>query len=99
MIKFNSSLSKKRSKQYRKRILEISQKVSALHIGGTFSCTEIMEIIFNYFIKTKNERECFILSKGHASILHYAILEQKKIIKKKRYGKLLQKKWILRCTP
>lgn len=99
MIKFNSSLSKKRSKQYRKRILEISQKVSALHIGGTFSCTEIMEIIFNYFIKTKNERECFILSKGHASILHYAILEQKKIIKKKDMENYCKKNGFLGVHP
>ena len=79
MVRFNKLSSQKRAREYRKRILEISQKVTALHIGGTFSCAEIMEVIFNYFIKTKSEMECFILSKGHASILHYAILEQKKL--------------------
>ena len=38
-------------KKYRLRILELSQKVSAHHIGGTFSCTEILEVIFNYFLR------------------------------------------------
>ena len=39
--------SKKRCKKYRLKILEMSQNVSALHIGGTFSCTEIFDTIFN----------------------------------------------------
>ena len=53
-----------------------------------------MEVIFNYFIKTKSEMECFILSKGHASILHYAILEQKKLIKKRKWIITVRKKVI-----
>ena len=99
MVKFNKLSSKKRAREYRKRILEISQKVTALHIGGTFSCAEIMEVIFNYFIKTKSEMECFILSKGHASILHYAILEQKKLIKKKEMDNYCKKKGYLGVHP
>ena len=55
--------SKKRSIKYRKRILELSQKVSALHLGGTFSCTEIMDLIFNVFLNKKN-LDCFVMSKG-----------------------------------
>ena len=37
MSKFNLNKSKLRCYEYRKRILEISQKVTALHIGGAFS--------------------------------------------------------------
>jgi transketolase len=66
----------------RKRILQISQKVSALHIGGSFSSAELIEVIFNKRIKSKKDK--FILSKGHSGILLYAMLEQKKIIKKKQ---------------
>ena len=58
-----------------------------------------MEVIFNYFIKTKSEMECFILSKGHASILHYAILEQKKLIKKKEMDNYCKKKGYLGVHP
>ena len=76
------SKSKKRCKFFRKRILDLSQKVSALHIGGSFSCTEIMDLIFN-ILSNKNERNLFVLSKGHASILQYVILEYMDIIKKK----------------
>ena len=72
----------KRCKSFRKRILDLSQKVSALHIGGSFSCTEIMDLIFN-ILSNKKERNLFILSKGHASILQYVILEYLGVIKKK----------------
>jgi len=81
MKKFNEKKSILRCKQYRRNILRISQKVSALHIGGSFSCTEILEVIYNYFLNSL-EKKLFILSKGHASILQYVILESKKIIKR-----------------
>ncbi len=74
--------SKLRCKKFRKRILDLSQKVTALHIGGSFSSAEIMDLIYFSLMK-KSERDSFILSKGHASILHYVILEYLKILKKK----------------
>ena len=40
--------SKERCRGYRKRILDISQKVTALHAAGAFSCAEIVDTI--YFI-------------------------------------------------
>ena len=36
-----------KSMQLRKRILEISQKVPALHIGGTFSSAEIIQVLYD----------------------------------------------------
>ena len=44
--KFNHKDSQTRCLSYRKRILEISQKVSALHLGGAFSCLEIVDCIY-----------------------------------------------------
>ena len=82
MKNFNLKNSHKRCVEYRKRILEISQNVSALHVGGSFSSTEIIEVIYNYFMN-KKEKECFVLSKGHVSILQYVVLESQKILKKK----------------
>ena len=83
LTKSQIHLSNRRCFKYRKKILDLSQRVGALHIGGSFSCTEILEVIFSYFLKTKTEKECFILSKGHSSILQYVILEDKKILKTK----------------
>ena len=83
----NSSLT--RCKKIRKRILDLSLKVEALHIGGSFSSTEIMDALF-FSIMTNKEKDNFIMSKGHCSILHYVILEMQGKIKKKdldRYSK------------
>ena len=70
--------SKIRCKKYRKKILEMSQSVSALHIGGSFSSVEILDCIYNTLKKNVDK---FILSKGHAGILQYVILNDLGIIK------------------
>ena len=69
------------SKLYRKKLLKISQSVSALHVGGSFSCFEILNTIFNIFMR-KNKVN-FILSKGHAGIALYIVLNNMKIISNK----------------
>ena len=50
----NKSLKAKiRCKKYRKKILEMSQSVSALHIGGSFSSVEIVDCIYNRLKKIR----------------------------------------------
>ena len=44
---------KDKSFKYRKTILDLSQKVGALHIGGSFSSTEILNVIYNLLLKKK----------------------------------------------
>ncbi len=83
---FSFEKSKDRCRGYRKRILDISQKVTALHAGGAFSCTEILDTIYYGLMKKKNEKEFideFILSKGHSSILQYLILNDFGFLSKK----------------
>ena len=41
-----------RCRNYRK-ILDISQNVSALHAGGAFSCAEILDVIYYGLMKKK----------------------------------------------
>ena len=36
---------------YRRRILDMSQHVRALHIGGAYSCTEIVDCIYNELMR------------------------------------------------
>lgn len=90
--------SKYRCQKYRKRILELSQKVSALHIGGTFSCTEVLDVLFNVLM-TRYEKKLFILSKGHASILQYVILEDAGILRKKDLENYCKKNGFLGVHP
>ena len=80
--------SKLRCKNYRRKILELSQKVGALHIGGSFSSVEILDVIYNFNLK-KNDK--FILSKGHTGILQYVILNSKKIINDKLLNSYCQR--------
>lgn len=93
---FNYSKTKKRCKVLRKKILELSQNVQAIHIGGSFSSVEIIDVIFA-FLKKKNET--FILSKGHAGILLYVILNFYKILKDKDLKNYCKKKGFLGVHP
>ena len=63
----------KRCLKYRLRILDISQNVGALHIGSAYSCTEIVDVIYNNLIKKSNNK--FLMSKGHGCMIQYVILE------------------------
>lgn len=58
----------------RKKLLDVASSGKAIHIGGTFSCVEIFDVLFN--LKKINPKN-FVLSKGHAAILLYLILRQK----------------------
>jgi transketolase len=80
-------IKKNRCRIIRNKILDLSQKVNALHIGGSFSSVEIIERIF---FKLKKKKDTFILSKGHAGILLYTVLNLK--------GKISDKEYNLYCT-
>ncbi len=81
MLNIFKNKSINRCKEYRKTLLSISQKVTALHIGGSFSCFEILDCLYFYFNKIKKSK--IILSKGHAGIAQYIVLEKLNIISKK----------------
>ena len=46
--------SNKRCLKFRKRILDISQKVKALHAAGAFSCMEMLDLIYFSLMKKDN---------------------------------------------
>ena len=76
---FNFADSKDRCREIRKRILEISQLHGAIHIGGAFSCLEMVEVIHNGLMRKTNDgdfHDSFILSKGHGCMVLYVVLEQ-----------------------
>ena len=81
---------KKFALNIRKNILEmaVSAGASSAHFGGALSITEIVSILFAYQMKIdkKNpnweDRDRFILSKGHACLAYYAALAETGFIDK-----------------
>lgn len=68
-----------RCRRYRKRILEISQQVSALHCAPAFSCVEIVDAIYHELMRRDGSgasRDTFIMSKGHGYLSQLVILEE-----------------------
>jgi len=80
---FDGTAARGRCLSYRKRILEISQQVSALHVAPAFSCTEIVDIIYNELMSWENNTvspDVFLMSKGHGCMIQYVILEERGIL-------------------
>jgi len=50
--RFDTAAARTRCRRYRRRILDISQQVSALHIGSAYSCTEIVDAMYNGLMRT-----------------------------------------------
>src|SRR5215510_7401039 len=83
---FDDSAARKRCRRYRRRILDISQQVTALHIAPAFSCAEITDAIYNTLMRQRADgsyRDVFMMSKGHGCMIQYVILEDKKILSSK----------------
>lgn len=98
--KYNIVSSKKRCKSLRLKLLEISQNVTALHLGGSFSSIEILDFIYYGLLSRKDIiSEKFILSKGHSAVANYVILNQLKILSDKELEKYCTNKGILGCHP
>jgi len=77
---------KKKCLYLRKRILDISQNVSALHIGSAYSCMEIVESIYYRLMKKDASgafTDTFLMSKGHGCMAQYVSLEDLGVLSKK----------------
>jgi transketolase len=76
---FDATEGRMRCKRHRRRILDISQLVTALHIAGAFSCTEIVDCIYHGLMRpsgtSAKSPDTFLLSKGHGCMIQYVVLE------------------------
>lgn len=89
-------------KQLRINILKMIHNAKSGHPGGSLSCVEILTALYKQVLKfdQKNpkweERDRFVLSKGHASPAYYAILSECGFIPKedlltfRKFGSRLQ---------
>lgn len=77
---------RRRCVKFRRRILEVTQQVQALHIGSAYSCTEIVDCIYFELMQLGKgiaSLDKFILSKGHGCMIQYVILEELGLLTKK----------------
>ncbi len=67
----------------RKDCLDMQMKAKSGHLGGAFSAVEIMTYLYfelmdiNPSNPYKEDRDIFIMSKGHASLSYYSILARR----------------------
>ena len=88
----NVQLARERCKKYRRRILDISQQVGALHAAAAFSALEMTDYIYHQLMRHEQEKpDTFIMSKGHGCMIQYVILED--------MGVLSQRDLDLYCKP
>jgi transketolase len=76
---FDGATASDRCWTYRRRILDISQQVTALHIAPAFSCTEMVDAVYHVLMRRNGDgtfRDVFLMSKGHGCMIQYVILEE-----------------------
>jgi len=92
---FDLVAARQRCLRYRKRILDISQKVTALHAAPAFSCVEMTDVIYRGLMvrveKGHSSPDAFLMSKGHGCMTQYVILEDIGILPKEELDRY--------CTP
>ncbi len=73
----NCSCLEIKAKNIRKNIIETGFKSKSAHFGGSLSCTDILTYVFSIFKKENMEnRDRFILSKGHCALGLYGALAE-----------------------
>ena len=80
---FDGAAARRRCLGYRRRILDISQQVGALHIAPAFSCTEITDLLYSELMRQEvggGYRDVFLMSKGHGCMIQYVILEEQGVL-------------------
>lgn len=72
-----------RSKDLRRRMIQVLERAGRGHVGGAFSCIEILRVLFDEVLHYKPTeprwpgRDRFILSKGHSCLALYVLLQEK----------------------
>jgi transketolase len=99
---FDLEASLERCRKIRRRILDVSQRIPAIHIGGSFSCLEMLDVIYHGLMRKTTDGDywdTFILSKGHASFVWFVTLESLGILPTEEIERYCSKEGILGMHP
>lgn len=95
-----------RSKWLRQELFEMSQGGKKGHIPSSFSCAEVTSALYyggvlRYDAKDPNwpDRDRFIVSKGHAGMVSYPILADKRFFDRSELSKFVSKDSLLKMYP
>ena len=96
----NIPKSMKRCMGYRRRILDISQQVGALHAAAAFSALEMTDCIYHNLMRHNHEHpDTFIMSKGHGCMIQYVILEDRGVLSREDLDLYCKPDGRLGCHP
>jgi transketolase len=99
---FDETAARERCLRFRKRILDVSQQVQALHISSAYSCTEIVDCIY-YGLMRRNpdgtSPDTFLMSKGHGCMIMYVILEAMGVLSREDLDLYCKPNGRLGCHP
>lgn len=102
-LNFDQRAANARCVSYRKRILEVSQRVSALHVAPAFSCIEIIDLIYSSLMRVSvsgdDIGDFFLMSKGHGCMAQYVVLEALGILPKEELDRYCTPSGILGAHP
>ena len=85
---FDIVAARRRCMAYRRRILDLSQQVTALHVAPAFSCLEMVDVIYHGLMRRDPAQgnpgflDSFLMSKGHGCLSQYVILEDLGVLTK-----------------
>ncbi len=98
----DAAAARQRCNRFRRRILEVSQQVQALHIGSAYSCTEIVDCVYFELMKRGadgSSPDTFLMSKGHGCMIQYAILEDLGVLTREDMDRYCKAGGRLGCHP
>jgi transketolase len=100
--KFDVSAARARCLKYRRRILEVSQQVSALHGAASLSAMEMVDCAYHGLMRWSDPQtgpDTFIMSKGHGCMVQYVILEDRGTLSKEDLDLYCKPDGRLGCHP
>jgi transketolase len=99
---FDVRAARERCRTYRRRILDISQQVQALHISSAYSCTELVDAIYHGLMRRNldgTSPDTFLMSKGHGCMIQYVILEAMGVLSREDLDRYCKPNGALGCHP
>lgn len=99
---FDAAVARARCRRLRRRILDISQTVTACHIAPAFSCLELVDTVYFGLMRRHpdgSSPDTFILSKGHGSLAQYTVLEELGVISREQMDGYCKRGGILGTHP
>ncbi len=100
--KFDVTIARKRCMRFRRRILDISQQVTALHSAAAFSATEMVDCIYYGLMRREpggESPDTFVMSKGHGCMIQYVILEEMGVLSRRDLDLYCKAEGRLGCHP